>query len=179
MTTIHVDAVGTATADTIAERLSELCREACAENEHDADSAFEQWRDAVELEVELILRVLGADWQVYARQYFGKLRWRPSGKDLNEGSHTEDAHAKAAATRARRKAAIEVELGLLTRIMVGGKVLGACTKAELEAEAHRRRVKVMFLASIAELLPEAGSVVANFVTPIKAFELHQLAKKAS
>lgn len=164
---------GHGSGDVRVDRLDELLREACNENGTDLVAAFAQWRDHVELYPELILRVVGEQWQRISRDYFHARRLQPAGSDLVRGAMNPES--LAGAVNKRRATAIAAELNLMSSITVGGRPIGICTKAELESEGNRRLVKGRFLLAVAERLPDPDKQVQDFLT---VAELRQLWSEA-
>lgn len=164
-----VHASAEAAAD-VAERLSEMVHEALSDHDGKLDAAIEQFIDRCELEPTLMLGVLGKLWRVEATAYFRRVWLSAQGRKLREGVNLvrNDREQK-------RERAARVELGLLGEIMIEGKPLAICTRAEVAFDQQRSGHRARFLGSLVDLLPTDDAIVKDHITPTQAAKLMQAA----
>lgn len=152
--------------------LRDLAEELLAENEGNVGECLTEFRDRVELDVELIKALLGREWPRAVETYLRSVRYAAAGADLNKAAKNPPLAERHDQDDKARKRALKSELGgLLWKMIVGDKALALCNRVDVTRARDENGRHFKFLSRVAEALPEDNALVRDHLTNKQAAKL--------
>lgn len=155
--------------------LERIAREATRAHPRNADfpKAVAIFRRMVERDPELIVALVGrAEMNRIEAAFVQQVQKSDLGRGLGEAQGRVPPSPAAASARERSRVLREDAHSILWTMMVGGKMLGVCTRGEVEKEAAESRRRADFLRALLAIMPADPAVaVKDAVTPKRADEL--------